>query len=157
MIFQLASDHDDLQALVCQSTRENLKTSIDTTTDLLRTLLSFAGSVYIVIDGVDEIDELERCRLLKQLFNVSETCIEVKILISSRSNADIMAFLKGKETIRVDDRNSGSIQTFVNQRAQEWFLERDFYPDSRLEITRSLAPLASTAKGRRFYQVCEPC
>ena len=147
LIFQLASDHDDLQTVVCQSSRESLKSSIDTAISLLTNLLGYTGPVYIVIDGVDEIDEIERRRLLKQLLHLSEACEGAKILISSRPEADIGEMIKDKATIRVDSRNGGSIQTFVTQRTQEWFRERNFLPEAQAEIQSLLAPLASNSKG----------
>jgi hypothetical protein len=55
--------------------------------------------------------------------------------------------IKDKATIRVDTRNGGSIQTFVTQRTQEWFQERNFLPEAQAEIQSLLAPLASNSKG----------
>jgi hypothetical protein len=147
LIFQLASDYDDLEDVLCQSGRENLKSSVDAAANLLRTLLVCAGPTYILIDGVDEIDEIERCRLLRQLLDVSKACQAVKILVSSRIEADIADFLKDQVSIRVDSRNGGSIQTFVNQRTEEWFSKCNFLPEAQAEIQGLLAPLASNAKG----------
>ena len=130
-----------------QSGGEDLKSSADAATNLLKTLLVCAGPTYIVIDGMDEIDETERCRLLKRLLDVSKTCQEVKILISSRGEADIADLLKDQVSIRVDSRNAGSIQTFVNQRTEEWFSKCNFLPEAQAEIQGLLAPLASNAKG----------
>lgn len=133
--------------MLCQSGGEDLKSSVDAAANLLKTLLVCAGPTYIVIDGIDEIDEIERCRLLKQLLEVSKTCQEVKILMSSRAEADIADLLKDQVSIRVDSRNAGSIQTFVNQRIEEWFSKCSFLPEARAEIQGLLAPLASNAKG----------
>ena len=147
LIFQLASDNEDLQDIICQAGGENLKSSLDAAANLLKTLLIGAGPTYIVIDGLDEIDEIERCRLLKRLLEMPETCHEAKILLSSRAEADIADLLKDQVTIRVDIRNAGSIQTFVNRRIEEWFGKCNFLPEAQGEIQRLLAPLASNAKG----------
>ena len=148
LIFQLASDDDDLQAVLCQSSRENLKSNINVATNLLTKLLNCAGSVYIVTDGVDEIDEIERGRLIKQLLDLSKNCDYTKILVSSRPEADITAILNGKAiTIRVDNRNAGSIQAFVTRYIHKWFLDRGFLPEAQAEIEGLLAPLASNSKG----------
>jgi hypothetical protein len=136
-----------LQDVLCQSGSENLKSSVDAAANLLRTLLVCAGPTYIVIDGMDEIDEIERCRLLKQLLELSKTCKDVKILLSSRAEADITDLLKNQVSIRVDSRNAGSIQTFVKQRTEKWFSECNFLPEAQAEIQGLLAPLASNAKG----------
>ena len=148
LIFQLASDSDDLQAVLCQSSRENLKNNINVAVGLLSTLVECAGPVYIIVDGVDEIGEIERGRLLNRLLDLSENCRETKILISSRLEDDITAILNSKAAaIRVDNRNAGSIQAFVTRRTQNWFRHSNFLPEARSEIEGLLAPLASNAKG----------
>lgn len=151
LVFQLASNDDDLKAALYQSTRENLKNSITVAVSLLTTLLNSAGPVYIIIDGVDEIDETERGRLLRQFLDLSKNCEETKILISCRPEADIESILGPTSTsIRVDNRNAGSIQAFVNRQSHEWFQARDFFPDDRADIERLLAPVAANAKGILF-------
>ena len=151
LIFQLASDDDDLQAALCQSSCENLKNSITVAADLLTTLLNCAGPVYMIIDGVDEIDEVERGRLLRQLLDLSKNCEETKILIGCRAEADIKTILDSTSiSIRVDNRNASSIQAFVNRWSHTWFQARNFLPNERADIERLLAPLASNAKGTLF-------
>lgn len=153
LIFQLASGDEDLQDVVCQAGGENLKSNLDAAANLLKTLLVGAGPTYIVIDGLDEIGEIERCRLLKRLLEMPETCHEVKILLSSREEADIMDLLKDQVSIRVDSRNAGSIQTFVNRRVEEWFGRCNFLPEAQGEIQRLLAPLASNAEGMPCFRL----
>ena len=149
-IFQLASESDDLQEVLCQSTRENLKWNIDTATSLIKTLLACAGPVYIIVDGLDEINESERGIVITKLVHLSETCEDTRIFLSSRSEADISAVLEGKAAkIRVDHHNSGSIQTFVDAHIQKWFIDRDFLPEARVEIEKLLAPLAANSKGNK--------
>lgn len=137
-----------MREVLCQSSRENLKSNLRTAAALLSTLLNCAGSAYIIIDGVDEIDVVERSRLLKQILELSKGCTDTKILISSRPESDISRILDGEATtIRVDNRNSGSIQTFVTQYTQEWFQRRDFSPEAEEEIKGLLAQLAWKSKG----------
>jgi hypothetical protein len=148
LIFQLASDNEDLQAIICGSSRSNLRSSISATKDLLVALIRAAGTVYITIDGLDEIDGVERSSLLKNLLQLINECDGAKVLISSRPEADITGMLKEKSTtLRVDDRNAGSIQRFITEHMQKWFKERDFLPEAQHEIERLLAPLASKSKG----------
>jgi hypothetical protein len=151
LIFQLAAHDEHLQELVCRSSKEALKSSIDIATELLKTLLNYAAPTHIVIDGLDEIEVLDRRQLLKQILELSAACAEARILISSRNEVDINQLLKDHTTIRVDLQNAGSIQNFVNQRAQEWFSERDFDSDERSEVEGLLAPLAAHAKGESEY------
>jgi hypothetical protein len=115
---------------------------------LLITLLCTAGPVFIVIDGFDEIDEIERARLLRCLLELSSSCDVAKILVSSRMEEDIHAILRDQAVeIRIDSRNAGSIQAFVSRRVHAWFLSRDFLPEARTEIMGLLAPLSSKANG----------
>jgi hypothetical protein len=71
LIFQLTSDDDDLQAILCQSASKELRRELKRAVELLTTLLTTAGPVFIVIDGIDEIDEIERRRLLQHLLELS--------------------------------------------------------------------------------------
>lgn len=147
-MFQLVSDNDDLQAALCQSSRENLNNSITVAVSLLTTLLNCAGPIYIIIDGVDEIVEVERARLLRELLDLSKNCQETKILVSSRLEADIEAKLgSNSASIRVDNHNAGSIQAFVNSESDRLFETWNFFPDERADIERLLSPVAANAKG----------
>ena len=148
LIFQLVSDNDDLQAALSQSSRENLRHSIDIAVSLLTTLLNCAGPVYIIIDGVDETDEIERERLLRELLGLSKNCQETKILVSSRIEADIKKKLDSTTvSIRVDYCNAGNIQAFVNSESERLFEIWSFLQDERADIERLLAPVAANAKG----------
>ena len=148
LMFQLVSDNDDLQAALCQSSRENIKNSITVAVSLLIMLLNCAGPTYIIIDGLDEIAEVERGRLLRQLLDLSKNCQETKILISSRLEADIKGELDSvSASIRVDNYNAGSIQAFVNSESDRLFQTWDFLPNERADIERLLAPVAANAKG----------
>ena len=152
LIFQLVSDNDDLQATLSQSSRENLRHSIDVAVSLLLTLLNCAGPVYIIIDGVDEIDEIERVRLLRELLGLSKNCQKTKILISSRTETDIKKKLDSASvSIRVDHCNAGSIQAFVNSESERLFEVWNLSPEERADIERLLAPVAANAKGTKFY------
>ncbi|KAJ4313612.1 hypothetical protein N0V84_009319 [Fusarium piperis] len=115
-------------------------------------MLECAGTVYVVIDGIDEIDLAERSKLLKELLKLGDACQMCRILLSSRSEDDISTALRGKVTdIKVDQRNAGSIQAFVNHWMRDWFVRRRFIPEVRHEIEGWAAPLAFKAKGMFLY------
>ncbi len=123
LIFQLASDNDDLQAILCRSTAKELKRDLKRAVELLTTLLTVAGTTFIVVDGLDEVDQDERVRFLRNLLKLSNTCEEARILVSSRREDDIHAILCDNAVeIRIDDRNAGSIQAFVSRRVETWVL-----------------------------------
>lgn len=87
---------------------------------------------------------------LKQLQHLSHECHETRVFISSRREEDITAILEAKsEMIQIDGRNEESIQAFIDYQLKQVFQSRRFPPQIQDEIKRSLAPLASKAKGRR--------
>ena len=148
LIFQLASNSDDLQRALSEACQENLKNSLEVSAGLLQALLECAGAVYIVIDGIDEIDNGERSRLFKELLRLGEACMDCRILFSSRPEADIISALKGKTTdIQVDQRNLESVQMFVDYRMNGWFTVWNFIEQFREEVRHFFSPLAIRAKG----------
>ncbi|UKZ56611.1 hypothetical protein TrVGV298_010450, partial [Trichoderma virens] len=152
LIFQLTSEDESLQAVLCGLVRENLKNSLDVAVELLQTLLSSTGPITIIIDGVDEIDISEREKLLKRLCETSMACKRTHLLISSRAEHDISSILSPKSsTIRVDAHNAASIQIFIDDWAQKWFSDHDFLPEDKSEIGNLLAPLSLKAKGMFLY------
>ncbi|KAF4151939.1 hypothetical protein CNMCM6069_002829 [Aspergillus lentulus] len=152
LLFQVASQHEDLQDVLCHSTNEQIKSNITVAVDTLKSILDCAGQVFLIVDGLDEIDEVERRVLLKQLLHLSHECHETRIFISSRREEDIAVILEARsETIRVGGRNEESIQVFVDYQLKQIFQSRRFPPQIQDEIKRSLAPLASKAKGMFLY------
>lgn len=112
VIFQLASQNDDLQDIVRQSAGQQLKNTLSLAVKVLKNLLLHcAGRVFFIIDGMDEIDEIERSRLLGSLLDLSRDCHETRILISSRQDVVISRLLQDSAmSIHVNQRKMGSIQ-----------------------------------------------
>lgn len=114
LIFQLAFDDENLQNVLYGLSRKNLKNNLSVAFEIFTTLLAYAGTVYIIIDGVDEISDRERFILLKHLLDVLKGCDTAKICISSRPEDDLKRVLGDQaSSIRVDGQNSGSIRRFV--------------------------------------------
>ncbi len=148
LIFQLARGTEDLQATLCQSSRENLKSNLQSAVSLLKSLLDCAGVTFLIVDGVDEIEETQRRLLLEKLRDLSADCATARILICSREEDDIERILSpSSRKIRVDQQNSGSIQAFVSRQSSDWIAKNDFLPRERCEIEALLAPVASKAAG----------
>ncbi|KAM7210966.1 hypothetical protein V8F06_013646, partial [Rhypophila decipiens] len=80
-IFQLARTTDDLQGALCHSSRQDLKSSLDCAAEVLTSLVDFAGPTWFVVDGLDELDRIERRRLLSQLAELAKKCETIRILI----------------------------------------------------------------------------
>lgn len=134
---------------MCRSSPESLKNDTNIAIKVLKTLLACKPQVYIILDGVDEIDEVERSKLVQCLIDLQKECDQVKILISSRPEADLKKLLSEVSTsIRVDDHNAGSIQVFVEQWVRNWFKTNKFLPDARCALERWLAPLSWKSKGK---------
>ncbi|GAB1319448.1 hypothetical protein MFIFM68171_09658 [Madurella fahalii] len=154
LIFQLASQDEMLQSVVCGSSRETLKNSLDAAQKLLcDLLLTCAGPVYIMVDGLDEIGELERCLLVKRLKILLEASEELRVCFSSRPEADLKMCLaeQPKSTLRVDAENAGSIQVFVSRWTEDWVRECHASEEFAAEIRRLLASLAWKSKGMFLY------
>jgi hypothetical protein len=152
LIFQLAADDDNLQSIVCQSSGAEFRNNVEAAKKIFKTLLCCAGPVYIIIDGLDEIDASIRCRILALLFDLLPEFDEMRILISCRSEADLTNTLRERcTTIRIDELNHLGIQAYITQRSTDWYCNRAFPSDVRDEIKALLAPLASKAKGTRLF------
>lgn len=147
LVFQLAFDSEDVRSFLVQSKERDLSSSTAYVARQLRTLLGIVGPTYIVLDGLDEMDKVERGFLLQHLLDMLD-CSDTKILVSSRTEDDITNLLKAiAVAIRVDERNKGSILSYIDQRAQHWMNERGFRSKSRQQIRHLLAPLAANANG----------
>ena len=81
---------------------------------VLRSILHCVGRAFVIIDGVDEIDEIERNRLLNSFLELSRDCHETRIFVSSRQDALILRLLQDRaRSIRVDQKNTERIQNIV--------------------------------------------
>jgi hypothetical protein len=150
LLFQLAFDAKDAQSVLVESNERELLGSTRYVLDLLKALLDSpdVGPTYIILDGLDEMEAVERGILLRQLSDL-DTCPTVKMLISGRPEDDIASILDAKATkIRVDRRNSDSIQSYVTERTQEWIRTANFDQEIRQQVERLLAPVGKTANGK---------
>ncbi|ETS80391.1 hypothetical protein PFICI_07920 [Pestalotiopsis fici W106-1] len=152
LIFQLAEKHEDLRTIICESTSEALRSDLSATGKLLSDLIHCAGPVYLVIDGIDEISEAERGRLIAEVGKIAEICVQARIILSSRPEADIVRGLgDAVTTITIQDHNEASIESYIRQRSQEIFSERQMPKSALKSILELLSPLASQAKGMFLY------
>jgi hypothetical protein len=152
LIFQLVIEDKNLQSVLCnkfQSNRRDLKSNTGFARETFLALLKCTGSTYIIIDGLDEIAELERQMTLHQLLDILKDCDETKLLISSRHEDDMARILKDDaQTIRVDHKNAGCIQAYITRRTQKWLGNFNFDEQACSEIRALLFPLAAKAKGK---------
>jgi hypothetical protein len=151
LIFQMASDNTELQPIICNyylTNRREMKSSTTFVRRMLSDLLDCTGGAYIIVDGLDEIDEIQRKRFLHEFKLVWDECKNLKVLISSRREEDIARALRDKvQQIRIDTNNSANIRSYVSQRTNEWLSYSDFDSQARAEIKGLLIPLFHSAKG----------
>ncbi|KAL4986848.1 hypothetical protein BDW68DRAFT_121160 [Aspergillus falconensis] len=95
---------------------------------------------------MDEMDRSERQILLQRLDELTKVCNDLRLLICSRSEADISRALDQKAAgIQVNKRDSGSIQNYINTRSNGWISNRRFDTQTRLELHELLSPLSAKA------------
>lgn len=147
LLFQLAMDSKDVQAVLVEENERDVLGNTKYVSGLLKNCLKIAGPTYILLDGLDEMDAFERGILMQQIADL-EDCTEVKVFVSSRPEDDIAETLKSKATaIRVDKRNSGGIQSYVDKRTQDWMRNGGFDREARDQIQTLLTPVVAAANG----------
>ncbi|KAK6074241.1 NACHT domain protein [Seiridium cupressi] len=135
LVFQTANDDDDFKSVLVESKEREIQANTGHVSELLATFLKTAkGPTYIIIDGLDEMEECERQILLH------------------RAEDDICRALaeKGKN-IRVQDRNFGSIQNYRDHRFEDWVACGQFESSTKTEIFGLLSPLSANARGMFLY------
>ena len=102
--------------------------SLEFTTELFANLVKEAGPIFVVIDGVDEMAELERRLLLKALTGQLEACEDLKLLISSRRERSIAVVLGDDvPSARVDRKNITDIEAYIGKETENWLPELRSY------------------------------
>jgi len=132
------------------SNKRDLKSNTAVAKDMLTDALKCAGGTFLVIDGLDEVEEFERGEILRCLMDLWRDCsgAGLKICISSRVENDIAGMLDSKATkIRVDSMNAAGIQTYVDNRYAKWMDCTDFLSEGQREIKALLSPVSTMAKG----------
>ncbi len=154
LLFQSASNDGHLQAMVSDSNKRDLMSDAAVAKDLLADVLKCAGDTFVVVDGVDELEEFERKQLLRSLLDILGACREsgLKIYISSREEDDVRRILHPKaKTICVQTSNRVAINTYVNSRFDEWMANSEFLDQGKSEIRALLYPVCLKAKGTLHY------
>jgi hypothetical protein len=127
LIFQLLLDNRTLWPVMHEayiSKYRQIMSSLEFTKGLFSDLINDSGPTFIIIDGMDEITEIERRLLLKALSSLLETCENVKLLVSSRGERDISVLLGNRvPSVRVDHENTQDIEAYVRRETDKWLLQ----------------------------------
>lgn len=101
--------------------RQKFNGDVDYNTDLFCRVVEDSGPVYVIVDGLDEIEECRRRPLLRTLLKVVDLCGNVKLLISSRKEHDILEICCSRAvSLVLNERNSKDIEQYVQQQGEEW-------------------------------------
>ncbi|KIX07366.1 uncharacterized protein Z518_02019 [Rhinocladiella mackenziei CBS 650.93] len=155
LVFQVVLENVDLHQVLCREVQSNYR-GVSSNTACLQALfikmLQLSDPTYIIIDGVDEIDEFERSFLLRTLLKVKMECDEVRLLISSRGEDNIMRILRNEATcLRLHTNNLPDIETFVLGKTNDWLGRCAFDGHTCGQIRKLLEPLASNSEGMILY------
>ena len=83
---------------------------------LLEELICSSEPVYIIVDGLDECEMIEREQLLRTILHLTETCSNLHVLVASRKEVDIRQALETKcQTLLLEEKNRTDIKRFVTR------------------------------------------
>lgn len=161
-IWQMALDNEQLQSpLISAHRREyrRLNSDLDFVKEVFCQFLDSMSTVFIVIDGLDEILQRERLQLLQTISEILQMKSNTKLLISSRPEDDISRMIsKEAQPIRVHDCNKHDIQAYVIRRASSLVSDANFAePEITQEISNLMEPIAAKSEGNKLcFDLCFP-
>lgn len=152
LLFQLASGDEDIQAMLVHPDKREFVSDTAVAKALLADALKCAGNTFLIVDGLDEVEESERRDFLSSIMEILDSHPGLRLCISSRAEDDISKVLHSRAAvIRIDTKNSTGIFTYVESRFKSWMQEADFTSEGSDEIRALLLPICVKAKGE-----CEP-
>ncbi len=147
LVFQAAEDDRDFQSILVETKERELQGTTEHAADLLKMLPCSLPErpISLSTDSMKWRSSSAKI-LLRYLGEISLECKNLRVLISSRTEDDITRMLEQRATnIRVDDRNYGSIQIYVDYRFQQLVASRQFGPDDKSELLNLISPLSAKA------------
>lgn len=150
LMFQAGRSDITMQSILLGVDERELTSGTKPIITMFEKLMLCSGPSYIIIDGLDEIDELERGIVLQHVIAVTKACTTLKVLISGRPSEDIEGKLKKEAKITVHERNAGSIQSYVDQRTPKLLKIFAEDPKAKSEIHGLLKCLGAESKGMTF-------
>ena len=96
--------------------RQSRSLPLNTWGKLLETFICSSEPVYIVLDGLDECEEIERKQILRIILGLVQNCSNLHVLVASRKEVDIRQALEANcETLTVEEKNRSDIERFVTK------------------------------------------
>ena len=117
LLFQALKDEASLRPEVFAAYSANER-KFGSNTGWVRGLLSKVlrdAPMFIVVDGLDELTETLRCDIARDLFEVVQSCDQVRLLVSSRDESDLRTQFASQRAvqIRVQENNSSDVKQYV--------------------------------------------
>lgn len=155
-IWQMALDHKTLQAPLISAHQEDYRrfnSDIGFIKDLFSQFVDSIPTLFIVIDGLDEITPVERFQLLRIILEILKEKGNVKILISSRPEDDIARTIAQEaQPLRVHSCNGLDIEAYVDRRASCLVSDISLFdPSLAQEISSLMKAVAAKAEGNYIF------
>ena len=153
--FQLLYDNV-MPRPILQSAYENsyrkLRSSLEYVVAIFCQILGTLGTVHLIIDGLDEISKPARQGLLAIALKLLSNCSNLKILVSSRAEADIESHLKSKtKRVHVGQKNTNDIEVYVDSTLRNWTTDHGLNDSQTWEVTKFKRPIAGKSAGRSSF------
>ena len=116
LLYQLCRANQSLIPVVNKEydARQSRSLPLNTWSKLLETFICSLEPVYIVLDGLDECEEIERKGILRVILSLWQNCSNLHVLVASRREVDIRQELEGNsETLIVEEKSRSDIERFV--------------------------------------------
>ena len=126
LLYQLCRANPSLIPAVNKEhdSRRNRSLLLKTWEKELETFICGSEPVYIVLDGLDECDEMEREQLLRTMLGLWQNCSNLHVLIASRKEVDIRRALETNcETLNVEEKNRSDIKRFVTKEINDLWVK----------------------------------
>lgn len=150
-IFQLILDNKDLRPILIEEYNTNyrqMSSSVEFAQKLLQSILSSIGLTFVVVDGLDEVNQTERQALLKFLLQIAEDCPDLRLLIAGRDEFDIARVVKKKvQLVYIAKQNSQDIKLYVKDIGGEFIRSQPFDMSIISELEEKLDEVSVMADG----------
>ena len=157
LLYQLCRANQSLIPAVNKEydARQSRSLLLNTWDKLLETFICGSEPVYIILDGLDECDEIERKQLLKTILGLWQNCSNLHVLVASRKEVDIRRALETHcETLIVEERNRIDIRHFVTREINElWRKIRHIAEPTAREFLKTVRHnIVNQSEGARFIE-----
>jgi len=156
-IYQVVLKKSELLPKLLESyaSLQKLRDNQEYALSILRKLLDHTGTVYMLVDGLDECSECDRRTLLPALLELQKKCSNLRILISSQSEADISKLLGKTAVIQIGNKNHLDIESYVETQSIALLdlFKVGHSTDQGRELKTMLNQIAANAEGRKIVPV----